>query len=251
MQTVASLAERLDMTAQEALEKLRFMMMDVESVDSVLTDDQCDLLIDVDDDPTVAERVRQKRLDDEEKARKRTERLKAAAQKAAAKRKAESEKKAATKKKSVAKKKTSAKKAPAKKTAAKGTDAETAEELPKVEILPPESKETETSAAAVEDKKKPAVKAEKKQGAKVKKESDIQIGRAVDHEESVQIIRADGTRVKELDIELGEQQEALEEEAELAEGILAEAERHQEEEEARKAREAARCKSSDPAVVRK
>ena len=77
MQTVASLAERLDMTAQEALEKLRFMMMDVESVDSVLTDDQCDLLIDVDDDPTVAERVRQKRLDDEEKARKRTERLKA------------------------------------------------------------------------------------------------------------------------------------------------------------------------------
>ncbi|HQE83059.1 MAG TPA: translation initiation factor IF-2, partial [Candidatus Hydrogenedentes bacterium] len=210
----------------------------------------CDLLIDVDDDPTVAERVRQKRLDDEEKARKRTERLKAAAQKAAAKRKAESEKKAATKKKSAAKKKTSAKKAPAKKTAAKGTDAETAEELPKVEILPPESKETETSAAAVEDKKKPAVKAEKKQGAKVKKESDIQIGRAVDHEESVQIIRADGTRVKELDIELGEQQEALEEEAELAEGILAEAERHQEEEEARKAREAARSQvKPDPAVV--
>ena len=75
MQTVASLAERLDMTAQEALEKLRFMMIDVEGVDSVLTDDQCDLLIDIDDDPAVAERVRQKKLEDEEKARKRTERL--------------------------------------------------------------------------------------------------------------------------------------------------------------------------------
>ena len=42
MQTVASLAKRLDMTAEEALEKLRIMMMEVESVDSELTADQCD-----------------------------------------------------------------------------------------------------------------------------------------------------------------------------------------------------------------
>ena len=116
MQTVASLAKRLDMTAEEALEKLRFMMMEVESVDSELTDDQCDLLIDVDDDPAVAERVRQKKLDDEEKARKRTERLKAAAQKAAAKRKQAAKKKPAAKKTAAkakaAAKKTAARKAP-------------------------------------------------------------------------------------------------------------------------------------------
>lgn len=274
MQTVASLAERLDMTAQEALEKLRFMMIDVEGVDSVLTDDQCDLLIDIDDDPAVAERVRQKKLEEEEKARKRTERLKAAAKKAAAKRKASAEKKAAakkkagTKKKATAKKKTAAKKktgakkatakkkpatkkkAAAKKKTAKEKTAKAADaEHPTAEILPPESKEAEIEKAAAEEKRSSG-KAAKEKGAKSKKEPEFQIGRAVDHEESVQIIRADGTRVKELDVDIEEEQKVEEEETEIDEGILAEAERHQEEEEARKAREAARSQiKPDPAVV--
>ena len=253
MQTVASLAERLDMTAEEALDKLRFMMMDVESVDSELTDDQCDLLIDIDDDPAVAERVRQKKLDEEEKARKRTERLKAAAQKAAAKRKAAATKKAPAKKKASAKKTPAKKKAAAKKTGKKASEEE-AEKSPKVEILHPEPAEgaEESAPVAVEPEKKKKKPAAKKEKARKKgQESDIQIGRAVDHEEAVQIIRADGTRVKELDIELEEPASIIEEEEpELESDLLAEAERHQEAEEARKAREAARSQiKPDPAVV--
>jgi len=196
MQTVASLAKRLDMTAEEALEKLRFMMMEVESVDSELTDDQCDLLIDVDDDPAVAERVRQKKLDEEEKARKRTERLKAAAQKAAAKRKQ------AAKKKPAAKKTAAKAKAAAKKTAA-GKKGDEAQEAPKAEILHPETVEEAVAAEEIapeepaeKKKKKPAAKKDAPKKAARSAEPDILIGRAVDHEDVVQIIRADGTRVK-------------------------------------------------------
>ncbi|HNV20601.1 MAG TPA: translation initiation factor IF-2 [Candidatus Hydrogenedentes bacterium] len=250
MQTVASLAKRLDMTAEEALEKLRFMMMEVESVDSELTDDQCDLLIDVDDDPAVAERVRQKKLDEEEKARKRTERLKAAAQKAAAKRKQ------AAKKKPAAKKTAAKAKAAAKKTAA-GKKGDEAQEAPKAEILHPETVEEAVAAEEIapeepaeKKKKKPAAKKDAPKKAARSAEPDILIGRAVDHEDVVQIIRADGTRVKELDVVLDETPQVDEDEAEAESAILAEAERHQEEEEARKAREAARSLvKPDPAVV--
>ncbi|MGI6461030.1 MAG: translation initiation factor IF-2 [Candidatus Hydrogenedentales bacterium] len=254
MQTIASLAKRLDMTAEEALERLRFMLMEVESVDSELTDDQCDLLIDVDDDPSVAERVRQKKLDEKEKARKRTERLRAAAKKAAAKRKLAAKKKAAAKKTT-----TKAKAAPKKAAAKKKKAAEKPEEPPLVEILPPETTEETPVAAkdevAEKDEKKKKKAAPKKAAAKKTEktaESDIQIGRAVDHEDVVQIIRADGTRVKELDAVL-EETPALEEdetEIETESTILAEAEREQEEEEARKAREATRSLvKPDPAVV--
>ncbi|HOF40071.1 MAG TPA: translation initiation factor IF-2 [Candidatus Hydrogenedentes bacterium] len=249
MQTVASLAKRLDMTAEEALEKLRFMLMEVESVDSELTDDQCDLLIDVDDDPSVAERVRQKKLDEEEKARKRTERLQAAAKKAAAKRKLAAKKKPAAKKTP-----TKAKAASTKAAAKKKKSEDEPEESPLVEILRPEAEEEAPAAAAeaagkAETKKAAPKKAAAKKPARTT-EPDILIGRAVDHEDVVQIIRADGTRVKELDAVLEETPVFEDDEAELESAILAEAERHQEEEEARKAREAARAMvKPDPAVV--
>ena len=249
MQTVASLAKRLDMTAEEALEKLRFMLMEVESVDSELTDDQCDLLIDVDDDPSVAERVRQKKLDEEEKARKRTERLQAAAKKAAAKRKLAAKKKPAAKKTP-----TKAKAASTKAAAKKKKSEDEPEESPLVEILRPEAEEEAPAAAAEAAGKAETNKAAPKKAAAKKParttEPDILIGRAVDHEDVVQIIRADGTRVKELDAVLEETPVFEDDEAELESAILAEAERHQEEEEARKAREAARAMvKPDPAVV--
>ena len=83
MQTIASLAERLDMTAEEALEKLRYMFFEVDSIESGITDEQCDLLIDIDENPSIAEQTREAKLKEVEKARERTERLQAAARKAA------------------------------------------------------------------------------------------------------------------------------------------------------------------------
>lgn len=97
MQTIASLANKLDMTAEQALEKLKFMYFEVESVNTEIDDETCDLLIDVDDDDSVADRVRAQRLADMEKKKKRIENL----QKANAKRKSA---KPAPKKKAAAKK---------------------------------------------------------------------------------------------------------------------------------------------------
>ena len=67
MQTVATMAERLDMTAEEALERLQYMYYDVPSTDVPISDDICDVLIDVDDDPKVAKQVREQK--DEERAK--------------------------------------------------------------------------------------------------------------------------------------------------------------------------------------
>ena len=95
MQTIASLVKRLDMTAEEALGKLQYMLFEVDSIDAEISDEQCDLLIDVDDDPALAETARQAKLNEREKARKRAERLQAAAKKAAAKKAAAAKKEAA------------------------------------------------------------------------------------------------------------------------------------------------------------
>lgn len=84
MQTVASIAKRLDMTAEEAVEKLRYMLFDVEGVDSVITDEQIDLLIDIDENPSKADEVRAAKLKEAEQKQKRAERLKSAVKKAAA-----------------------------------------------------------------------------------------------------------------------------------------------------------------------
>lgn len=114
MQTVRSLAERLDMSADEAVAKLQFMLFEVDGPEAQLTDEQCDLLIDADDDEDLAAEVRAKRLKEQEKEEKRKNRLREAGKKAAAKRKAEAKKKAAKKKPAAKKKKAAAKKKAAK-----------------------------------------------------------------------------------------------------------------------------------------
>jgi len=56
MQSIASLADRLDMSAEEAVEKLRFMLFEVRGVDSTISDEEIDILIDVDDDSSLADK---------------------------------------------------------------------------------------------------------------------------------------------------------------------------------------------------
>ena len=116
MQTVLTMAERLDMSAEEAVEKLKYMFFDVKGIGSDISDEQCDLLIDIDDDPALADEIRAKKLAEIEKVKAAAAKKKAAAEK---KKAAGEKKKAAVKKKVVAKKKTAVKKAPAKKKAVK------------------------------------------------------------------------------------------------------------------------------------
>jgi translation initiation factor IF-2 len=165
MQTVASLAERLDMTPEEALEKLRFMLFDVDGPDVEITDEQCDLLIDIDDDPDVATRIRDTRLKEQEKQRKRVERLQKAAKKAAATRKAKKKKaeekgeaeEAAAPKEQEAVTETVTKRARAER---KTVRAETAEETaPSGKETAPPPKETAEEAPATESVVEPVAEA--------------------------------------------------------------------------------------------
>jgi translation initiation factor IF-2 len=110
MQTIAGMANRLDMSAERALEVLKKLKFDLPDVDTSISSEQCDLLMDVDEDPSALDRYLQELLKKEEEKRKRTERLQKAAQKAVAKRKAAAKKKPAAKKKAPAKKKAAAKK---------------------------------------------------------------------------------------------------------------------------------------------
>lgn len=238
MQTVASMAERLDMSAEEAVEKLRYLLFDVESPESQITDEQCDLLIDIDDDPALAEEYRKKRLAEEKKAQQRAERARKASE--------------AKKKKAAAKKKADAKP----KDEAEDGASETAEAEPVtvVEILEePEAPESpaeilpaseEAAAPAAPKAAKP--KAEKR---KPKEEPTIIIGSAVDREERVvEIVRADGSHVDVPEIEIEEPAVEPEEDEETeSTGLLAEAERRQEEEERRASKRP--VPRPDPAVV--
>ncbi|MFP4501005.1 MAG: translation initiation factor IF-2 [Candidatus Hydrogenedentota bacterium] len=88
MQTIAGLAERLDMSADQAVETLKTLHFDVEGVQSEISDEQIDMLIDVDEDPAALDRYLKEIEKQEEKKRKRAENLRKAAKKAAAKRKA-------------------------------------------------------------------------------------------------------------------------------------------------------------------
>lgn len=92
MQTIASLATRLEMTAEQALETLRKLHFEVESFDSEISNVQMDILIDVDENPESFNRLLQEVLKKEEQARKKTERLQKAAKKAAAEKKSTTEK---------------------------------------------------------------------------------------------------------------------------------------------------------------
>jgi translation initiation factor IF-2 len=276
MQTIASLVKRLDMSAEEALEKLRYMLFEVDSVDSPITDEECDLLIDVDEDPSVADKVREAKLEEQDKARKRVERLQEAAKKAAAKRKVVSKKAAAKKEKAgvdvpvAAEKKPAAKKKPAarKKAAAKKTRATGAERAvlegpsvsevkkedvaalvrgePFAEILPPLTPEEEAAKKAARKKTK---EAEGKAGPKLA-EPALKIGSAIEHEDrAVELVRADGTHVEAPELVVGEPLAAAADEEETL-GVLAEAERRQEEEDRRALKIAARpLPKPDPAVV--
>lgn len=265
MQTIASLVERLDMSAEEAVEKLRYMLFEVEGTDSVISDEQCDILIDVDDDPELVERVRKQKLKDQDKANKRKEQLRAAGKKAAAKRKA-----AAAKKKAVVEE---AKPAPeaeilppeapeageAKDVTAGKPMAEILPPAEPAEILPAESESTAPSsdadapAEAAQDEPAPPAKPKAKpKKEKVKKEPSIQIGAAREEDaKPVAIIRADGTTIEAPEVELVEPEPgATADEEEEDQGLLAEAERRQEEEELRRTRQGQRpAVRPDPAVV--
>jgi translation initiation factor IF-2 len=228
MQTVASVAERLDMTPEQAVEKLNYMLFDISGVDSEITDEHCDVLFEVDDDASYAETFRSKKLEEKEKEDKKKE--------AAAKKKAVAAKKkaaaAAKKKKAAAVKK----KAPAKKKAAAKKTPEIVEESPSTtsaEILPDEDTETSQLAEILPDVVEEAEPQEKKKKTKTKSKDDestepaIIIGSAIEHEENeAEIVLSDGTIADVHEVEISA--ESVPEE-EL--GPLAEADKKQEEEE--------------------
>ena len=245
MQTVARLAERLDMTAEEAVEKLRYMLFEVEGVETEIDDEQCDMLIDCDDDPAVADRIRSEKLaeiDKKEKlAKKRVENLK----KATAKRKAT----AAAKKKPAAKKK-----------AASEPDAEEAEApaAPIAELLPPAEPVVEAPPAPIAELLPPkpvvapVVEKPKKEPKKEPEKPAFTIGSAIEHDEhAVEVVRADGSQVDATEIDTIEEPPEVEEE-EIVEvsPALSEALSAEEEEERRRQKDAARpTVKPDPAVV--
>ena len=271
MQTVSSLADRLDVKPEWAIERLRYMFIDVDDVESVIGDEACDLLIEVADDPGVAERVRDEKLKEVEKEKKKKERLRQAAKKSA-----ETRKKAAAKKKaSAAKKKATAKSRAAKKKAGEevGDDVD-------VEVAPPaaEAVETEVNAPSAPPvveiirgeaadavvsgevlkpgEEKPKPKKKKKTETAKKSETErkgpsIVIGAAVERVEPVvEVVRADGTHVQATELEIEEIEEAAETEEDESSPVLAEAERRQEEEETRRVKTGARpAVKPDPAVV--
>ncbi|GMU93758.1 MAG: hypothetical protein AMXMBFR4_28160 [Candidatus Hydrogenedentota bacterium] len=247
MQTVSSLCDRLDVTPEWAIEKLRYMFIEVEGVNSEIDNRAIDLLIEVADDPSVAERVREEKLGAQEKEQKKKERARAAAKKGAETRRAKAAEKRAAAKKTVEEK-------------AAGPAVQ-----PVVEILRGDAAEAILHPeAALEAEVKPAEKPKPKAKAKppVKKAAakpkptapEIVIGSAVDRlEPTIEIVRADGTHLKldEATIpEIEESPAAVEEEEEEVSDVLAEAERRQEEEEERKAKLAAKpLVKPDPAVV--
>lgn len=258
MQTVSSLAERLDMTAEEAVEKLRYMLFDVDGVESVISDEECDLLIDVDDDDSVAEEVREKKLQEQEKAKKRNERLRNAAKKAAAKRK----EKAAAKKKSPAKKKKAAAKPKAEILPEEEGEKkeEAAEEpAPAAEILPGEDAAAvaeqpvleEAPAAEILPSEEEAPKEEVEEKPDEPPKPSITIGRAIERDKGgVQVVRADGRAVEAPEAEIIEEESAepATEEEDEDDSLVAEAERREEEELRRQSRHKPQV-TPDPAVV--
>lgn len=282
MQTIASLAKRLEMTADEALVTLQRLHYSVESVDSEISDEQSDILMDVDEDPEVLNRLLQDILKREEQARKRNERLQKAAKKAAAEKaakKAEAEKKAADKKK---KTDTDEDEEPLETLEAEAEEAaeekeedgdEAAEEQfePVMEeeaasVQPPVTAKPKVVAEILEEAPKPVAeilppappeppappkkKAPKPEVQKKKEAPSIIIGAAAEIEEpAVELVLADGTHAHAADIVVEDPETvASEEESEI--GVLAEAERQQEEEERRRAKRGGKpLPVPDPDVV--
>lgn len=262
MQTIADLAKKIDMEPKKALEALRHMLFEVKSVDAEISDEECDLLIEYDEDDSVADRVREAKLKEQKKkeqAAKRAEQKRKAAAKKRAAEKAKKEAEAAKKAKKEAAEKEAAKEeaAKAEPAAEAGEAAPAAEEEPAESAKPAAKKPAAKKPAA----KKPAVKKKyaeilpEKEKEEKPKGASIVIGSAIDHEERiVEVLRADGTRVEMTEAEAFELErakaEAVQEEEEEESGLLAEAQRRQEAEEKRRAKAAARpLPQPDPAVV--
>ncbi|HPO13983.1 MAG TPA: translation initiation factor IF-2 [Candidatus Hydrogenedentes bacterium] len=273
MQTIAGLATRLDMSAEEAVETLRKLRCNIEGVESLITNEQMDMLIQIDEDPMVLERLLEDMAKKDDRDRKRNERLQQAAKRAAAKRKAEKEeekrkeeeKKAAEKEQEVKapKKKTSRKKVKKEAEAPVETvveesvvvpeQAEVEETVPHAIIQEEEAPPAKPKAVAEILKEEPKSRTGKPRRGALEEKPAIIIGAAVETKEPlVEIVRADGTvtTAAELDILEHEPLGILDEEPEVK-GVLAEAERQQEEEERRRAKQKASkpLPVPDPAVV--
>jgi translation initiation factor IF-2 len=238
MQTIATMAKRLGMNVDEALAALQKIGYEVNGVETMISDEQVDLLIEFDEDPSVIDRRLAKKADEERKKAEKTDRL----LKANAKRREEA---AAKKKAAVEKPKTAKSKG---KTEEPATPHPVVEHLdgkgrPVAEILPPEKHEAPKPAAQIIREKaepaKPAAPA-------------IVIGSAIEHaDKAVEIVRADGSivDVPELEQLASIQTPVLAEAAEEDESVLgplAEAERKQEEDERRKAKQTVKAPSPKP-----
>ena len=233
MRTVASLTGRLDMTAEEAVETLRYLFYDVAGVDSEIPDDLIDLLLDIDDDPKKKEKYHDERVKARQKEEQLAEKRKASLAKATAKKKADAKKKAAATKPAAKKKAASKKKAAAGEPEAEILPAKSVPR-PTAEILAPDA----AGARPVEERKEEGV--------------SIVIGSAIEHDQHrAEIIRADGSHIDASQIETYEDRVAPAEPDVLPGpelGLLARAERDQEEEDKRKAKQKSAIKP-DPKVV--
>lgn len=209
MPTIASVAERLDMSADDAVEKLRYMFYEVDNVNSDISDEEFDLLIDIDDDPSVADDVRNRILSEREKAEAAAEKKKATA----AKKKAAAEKKkAAAKKKEAAEKKKAPAKAKAKAKATKKDTTATTEVLPDTpetpsvaDILPDTPAEKPAHLAEILPDKPAEILTDDSPSKEEDKGPKIVIGSAIEHEKHrAEVVRADGTHVDVQDVDLSD-----------------------------------------------
>ena len=227
MQTVATMAKRLGMSVDSAVTALSELGHTVPGGEAELSDEQCDLLIEFDEDPTVIQRKRAKMEEEARKRAEKTERL----LKANAKRK-----EATTKKKSPATTKSGKTKSDFDETDEEGAESAEAKAKPVAEILPPEVIEPKPVPAPEESAPVEPVK-EKEPVAPA-----IVIGTAIEHAaKPIEIVRADGSVVDVPEIvdiiePIATEAVVEVEEEEVLAGPLAEAERRQEEDERRKAK---------------
>ena len=105
MQTIATMAKRLDMSAEEALDTLKKLRFGLNNLEAEISDEQCDMLMDVDEDPSSLDQMLANILQKEDKVRLKVEREQNAIEKkkiAAAKKAAIAERKKATAEKKAA-----------------------------------------------------------------------------------------------------------------------------------------------------
>ncbi|MFO7774468.1 MAG: translation initiation factor IF-2, partial [Candidatus Hydrogenedentota bacterium] len=118
-----------------------------DGVESQIGDEECDILIDVDDDPAEAERIREKRQKEQKKAKKQTARKTQSAKKSTAKKSTAKTTTAKSKKKKDSEAETDVEPQPEKETAQTGSPAS---DSVRAELLPPEETEEEAASAPVE-----------------------------------------------------------------------------------------------------